>query len=131
MTKTATETAGFDDVRMETIMGWLLQIGVFLASTVVAVGGLLYVVAHAHSRVNYRTFVSYPVQIFHPLALIRSVLTLDPLALIQFGTLLLVGTPIARVIFAVIGFTAERDRLYLAISLFVLAVLAFSLLHGA
>lgn len=131
MTKPGIETSGFDDTKMETIMGWLLQIGVFLASAVVAVGGLLYVVAHHYRHVSYGTFVSKPIELFHPLELIRSAFRLEPVPLIQLGTLLLVGTPIARVIFAVIAFAAERDRLYVAISLFVLAVLAFSLLHGA
>jgi uncharacterized membrane protein len=44
--------------------------------------------------------------------------------------LILIATPIARVIFAVIGFARERDMLYTIISLIVLAVLAFSLVHG-
>jgi uncharacterized membrane protein len=44
--------------------------------------------------------------------------------------LLLIATPIARVIFAAFGFSAEKDWLYLVISLIVLAVLTYSLLDG-
>ncbi len=129
-TKTKT-TAKFDDKRMEAAMGRLLQSGVVLASIVVLAGGLIYVSAHAHSMVNYRTFVSKPLQIQHPLDLMHRVLAGEAAAIIQLGVLLLVATPIARVAFAVIGFAIERDRLYVGISLFVLAVLIFSLLHAA
>ena len=49
---------------------------------------------------------------------------------IQLGLLLLIATPVARVVFAVIGFHLERDRMYTIVSLIVLAVLVFSLLHA-
>ena len=51
-------------------------------------------------------------------------------SIIALGLLLLIATPIARVVFAVIGFARERDALYTVVSLIVLAILAFSLLHG-
>lgn len=53
---------------------------------------------------------------------------LQPLALTQLGLLVLVATPVVRVGFSVIGFALERDRLYVAITLAVLAVLLASLL---
>jgi uncharacterized membrane protein len=46
---------------------------------------------------------------------------------IQVGLLLLIATPIARVVFCVIGFARQRDILYVAISSFVLAILFYSL----
>jgi uncharacterized membrane protein len=46
------------------------------------------------------------------------------------GVILLIATPIARVVFAVVGFALERDRLYVAVSLTVLAVLMASLLYS-
>lgn len=112
-------------------MGRLLQFGVLLASTVVAVGGLLYVRDRAHSVVDYRSFVSRPVDLRHPDQLFHKLTSGDSDMLIMLGVLLLVATPIARVVFAALAFAIERDRLYVAISLFVLAVLMFGLLHGA
>ena len=120
---------GFDDRRMETIMGRLLQAGVLLASTVVAIGGLLYCKKHPHGIVSFRTFVGRPTDLLHPEELLRKVAAGDAAALIQLGVLLLVATPFARVVFAVMGFAMERDRLYVAISLLVLAVLMFGLFH--
>jgi len=57
-------------------------------------------------------------------------MTGDPAALIQLGVLLLVATPVARVVFAVVGFALERDRLYVVVSVAVLAILAASLLYS-
>jgi uncharacterized membrane protein len=121
--------ARFDDRRMETIMGRLLQAGVLLASAVVLVGGSLYLNAHAGTPANYRNFTGEAASLRYPIRLLSSLKTGDPAAIVQLGILLLIATPVARVIFAVIGFAIERDRLYVAISLIVLAVLTFSLFH--
>jgi len=47
--------------------------------------------------------------------------------IIQLGLLLLIATPVARVAFSVVAFAAERDWLYVAITLIVLAILIYSL----
>ena len=52
-------------------------------------------------------------------------------SIIALGLLVLVATPIARVIFAIIGFARERDLLYTIVSLIVLGILAFSVVHGS
>jgi len=46
-------------------------------------------------------------------------------AIIQFGLLLLIATPIARVAFSLVGFALERDRSYVVITSIVLAVLIY------
>ncbi len=124
-------THSFDDRRMETIMGRLLQIGVLLASAVVLVGGFLYVREHIGDVVNYRSFASEPASLRSVRGLFRLLMMGDPAAVIQVGVLLLIATPIARVVFAVVGFALERDRFYVAVSLAVLAVLMASLLSSA
>jgi uncharacterized membrane protein len=121
----------FDDRRMETLMGRLLQAGVLLASAVVLVGGVLYVRGHLGGAVNYRSFVGEPAALRSGRGLLRLVMRGDPAALIQVGVLLLVATPVARVVFAVAGFALERDRLYVAVSVAVLAILAASLIYSA
>lgn len=111
-------------------MGRLLQAGVLLAATVVFAGGVLYLFAHAGERSNYRLFVAHPVGLRHPKALLKGIAAGDASAIIQLGILLLVATPICRVIFAVIAFVREGDRLYVAVSLTVLGVLLFGMFHG-
>ncbi len=119
----------FNDQRMEIIMGRLLQAGVLLASAVVLVGGVLYLTANASHPANFRSFSSEPADLRHPVQMMPLLAHGNPAAIIQFGILLLIATPIARVVFAVLGFALERDRLYVAVSLIVLAILMFSIFH--
>lgn len=121
----------FDDQLMETLMGRLLQVGVLLATAVVLAGGFLYIRAHLGSTANYRTFTGEPAALRSVRGLFRLLMTGDPAAVIQVGVILLIATPIARVVFAVVGFALERDRLYVAVSLTVLAVLMASLIYSA
>ncbi len=111
-------------------MGRLLQVGVLLAASVVLVGGVMYVIAHAGEDSSYRVFLAKPVALRHPVAMLKAIVRGDSSAIIMLGILLLVATPICRVIFAVIAFAIERDRLYVAISLTVLAVLLFGMLRA-
>ena len=55
--------------------------------------------------------------------IIHGTLQLSGRAIIQFGLLLLIATPVARVIFSAVAFAWERDYLYVAFTLAVLAVL--------
>lgn len=121
----------FDDQRMDTIMGRLLQVGVLLASAVVLAGGAFYVHAHLGQTVDYRTFAGEPFGLRTPKGLWHLLMQGDAAAIIQAGIILLIATPVARVVFAVIGFTIERDRLYVAVSLTVLAVLMASILYSS
>jgi uncharacterized membrane protein len=113
----------FDDRRMEIIMGRLLQVGVMLASFVMVAGGLLYLRAHHAEIPEYRVFKSEPQVMRHISGVVSGVSTGDPAAIIQLAVLLLIATPVARVAFALIAFTIERDKLYVAVSALVLAVL--------
>lgn len=122
------EKASFDDVQMETIMGHLLRAGVLLSSFVVLIGGILYLVAQHGKMADYRQFHSEPADLRNLPQLFHLVLTGNPAAIIQCGILLLIATPIARVVFACVAFFLERDRLYLVVSLIVLMVLLTSLI---
>jgi uncharacterized membrane protein len=53
--------------------------------------------------------------------------SLEPLAISQLGLLALLATPVTRVAASVVGFALERDRLYTAITLAVLAILLASI----
>jgi uncharacterized membrane protein len=48
-------------------------------------------------------------------------------SIMQLGLLLLIATPIARVIFSVFAFAIEGDRMYVIFTLIVLTVLLYSL----
>ena len=124
------EHGHFDDRRMEVIMGRLLQVGVLLASFVMVAGGALYIRSHAGETPNYRVFSSEPQRLRHFSGVLEGIETGDPAALIQLAVLLLIATPVCRVIFGVVGFALLRDKLYTVISLIVLGVLVFSFVTG-
>ena len=124
------DSAKFNDARMEVIMGLLLRVGVVFASTVVAAGGVFYLQDHAGKRADYRTFVAHPLSLRRPAELAGGIARGEADAIIELGILLLVATPIARVAFAAVAFAIERDRLYVAIRLLVLAVLLYGMLRS-
>lgn len=62
--------------------------------------------------------------------LLEGVLRLDASSVIWFATLILILTPIARVVTATLLFIVERDRRYFFITLTVLVLLILSFLVG-
>jgi uncharacterized membrane protein len=127
-----------EDQRLEVAIAMLLRIGVIAAAVLVAIGGVL-ALHHPESAVpNYTVFhepadhqgSSATVAIHSISAVFQQLHTGTGASIIALGLLVLIATPIARVVFAVVGFARERDKLYTVISLIVLAILAFSLVHG-
>jgi uncharacterized membrane protein len=119
-----------NDQRLETIIGRLLQTGVLLAAAVVATGGALYLVQDYADHVNYRHFAAGGPAVQTLSGIILSAAHLNSEGLMQIGLVLLILTPVARVVMAVVGFLLEKDRLYTTVSLIVLLILAFSLIHA-
>src|SRR6202044_2470294 len=112
-----------NDRRLETIIGRLLQVGVLAAAATVLAGGIFYLVQSHSARVDYRSFAPGGPDVISLSGIVRSAAHLQSLGLIQFGLLLLIATPVARVALAVVGFALERDRLYTVVSLIVLLIL--------
>ena len=116
-----------NDQRVDRIIAIMLRTGVLTAASVVALAGAWYLSRFGTVRPNYRSFHGEPQDLRSVGGICQGVLALDPRSLIQFGLLLLIATPIARVAFSVVAFAVERDRLYLAITALVLLVLLWSL----
>ena len=51
--------------------------------------------------------------------------------LIQLGLLLLITTPVARVLFSVLAFLYEKDWTYVGVTVIVLGLLSYSLFFGS
>ena len=60
----------------------------------------------------------------------QSLLNLEGVAIIQLGILLLIFTPLVRIIFAMIGYLKEKDYTYVIVSLIVLGIMLVSFLMG-
>jgi uncharacterized membrane protein len=80
-------------VTLEAVLGWVLRVGVGLAALVSAVGLGLFLSGGSG------------------------------LPLMRLGLIILVATPMARVVFSALAFAVGRDHLFLAMTLVVLALL--------
>ena len=116
------------DQKIEILVGNLLRTGVFVSAAVVFTGAVIYLWRHGFSPVEYRSFQGEPSEMRSLPGIAHSAFKLSGRGLIQLGLLLLIATPVARVAIAVVGFAAERDRMYVTFTLIVLAVLLYSLL---
>lgn len=116
-----------DDKRIEIIMGNLLRLGVFLSAAVVCIGAFIYLFQHGSATPHYRTFEGEPKRLTELRSILISALNGGGRSIIQFGLLLLISTPIVRIIFSIIGFIMERDLLYALITLVVLATVMVGL----
>src|ERR1035437_8524317 len=122
------QSQSWDDRRIEVILGNLLRAGVLLSAAVVLSGACVYLSRHGHEPADYRMFHGEPSEFRTIPGVIHSVMNGRGRGLIQLGLLLLIATPIARVAFSVVRFAMERDRMYVAVTLIVLAILLYSLL---
>ncbi len=118
------------DERVEGVIGTLLRDGVILAAGVVLVGGIMYLTGHGLARPNFQFFRGEPSDLHSVFGIVKGMCALHSRSIIQFGLLLLIATPIARVAFSIVAFAFERDRTYVAITSIVLVILMYSLLSG-
>jgi uncharacterized membrane protein len=116
------------DASLERVLATLLRTGVFISAAVVAAGGIWLLASSGRSQPAYRQFRGEPAELRSASGLVGSLAHPRPETVIQFGLLLLVATPVARVIFSLVVFAIGRDGMYVAITLMVLVVLAFSLM---
>jgi uncharacterized membrane protein len=116
-----------DDKSVEIFLGRMLRWGVSLAALVVFGGGVWFLAESRDVAQNYRTFRGEPAELRSVPDIVHQAIELRPLGVIQFGLLLLIATPVARVLFSVLGFGLERDWMYVVITLLVLALLIYTL----
>jgi len=117
----------FADKDIQVILGTLLRVGVIAAMSVVLVGGFIYLFFNHNASVDYSNFDAGKSGLSSIASILHGLKTMDGTAIIQFGTVLLIFTPIARVVFSVFSFLIERDYLYVLIGLFVLCIILYSL----
>ncbi len=116
----------WNDERLERIIGILLRTGVTLAAGMVLLGGICYLARHGNEYPNYHVFRGVPAEYRSVRAVLQAMGPSNCRAVIQFGLLVLIATPIARVAFSLAGFALERDHTYIAITAIVLAILLYS-----
>lgn len=116
------------DREIEEIVGDLLRVGVTISASVVFVGALIYLLRHWHEPADYRVFRGEPSDYRNLSSILHSAFSGHGRGFIQLGLVLLIATPVARVAFAIWGFGAERDRMYVVFTMIVFSILLYSLL---
>jgi uncharacterized membrane protein len=119
------------DQRVEEIIGNLLRTGVMISAAVVLIGASIYLVRHGLASADYHVFQGEPNDLRTVRGIVERSIHFSGRGIIQLGLLLLIATPVARVAFAIYGFAAEGDRLYVGFTIIVLAVLLYSLVGGS
>jgi uncharacterized membrane protein len=115
---------------MDRVISVLLRVGLALSAALVLTGAVIYLVRHGGEVVSYRIFRGEPPPYRYLPGILREALHIHGRGFILAGLIVLVATPVARVVFSVIAFLTERDRIYVAATLIVLVILLLSLLCG-
>ena len=117
---------GERDTRVEMALGRLLTVATGIAGVVLLVG-VVWQVARmpGAARTRYEVFEPAADGRYGLGALVQSVMKLEPHAVMLLGVLLLVLTPMARVVFTLVAFAVRRDWMYVVMTGVVLAVLAY------
>lgn len=111
------------------LVAWVLRIGVALAMLVTLVGLIGYLKAFKGTQTDYSHFQEQGLIDLSDFS--RRLGQGESIALMQLGVLLLISTPILRVMITLIGFRIEKDLRYTLIATAVLFILVISFFLGS
>jgi uncharacterized membrane protein len=106
-------------------MGNLLRYGVLLAALIVVTGAVIYLKQHAYDKSQYTSFAGEPQRLTDYKQIWQTAFQGKGRSIIQLGLLFLIATPIARILFSIVGFLLEKDTLYTVLTLIVLGIVLF------
>lgn len=122
-------TKPFTDVDLNRSVGNLLRLGVIL-SVVTSLVGFVKLFTEGFKMPKYKMLDMGDTSEKVWGSFWNSLCKGEGMAIIQLGILLLILTPLVRIIFALIGYLKEKDYIYVVISLIVLAIMTVSFLTG-
>lgn len=122
------ERSSSDDHTLVTSLGRVLRTGVSLAAGIVVCGGAVYLWNRGALPADYRIFRGEPADLRSIHGILVEAAAGSGRGLIQLGLLVLIATPVARVLCSVVGFARERDWRYVTITFIVLVLLGYSLI---
>ncbi len=121
----------FADQDIEQFIGLQLRYGVVISSLIVLVGGLLYLGQSGQMALPaYHEFIGTKAGYTSFGQIFSGIKQINAKAIIQFGVVVLIATPILRIAFSLVGFIFEKDKLYIIITLIVLSVMMVSIFGG-
>lgn len=106
-------------------IGNILRYGVWTAFFLSLAGLIGIIIQHGNAAFDPLTLPVQPEK-FSVAALWQGILNFNPLHICTLGLLVLLATPLLRVVFALFGYLAERNYLYSFITLIVLLIIGIS-----
>jgi len=115
---------------MEIWISYVLRIGVLTAGAIILVGLAWFLIAGSPSGPKTLNDVigsgGHGI-VVSPRTIVSGIAAANPTAIIQLGVLVLILTPMMRVLMTVFLFFAQRDMIFVAVTVIVFAVLVFGL----
>jgi uncharacterized membrane protein len=105
----------------------ILRTGVLASASLLLIGGILFVDQHPDAVFSFRSFAGEPERLREVSTVFREALQFRSRPVIQLGILILIATPVMRVIFSFIEFLLHRDWIFVPITAIVIATLFYSL----
>ncbi|KRN31766.1 DUF1634 domain-containing protein [Weissella halotolerans] len=106
---------------LEKRIGYYMRFGVALAIVVMVIGLGLALIHPVHESSQFPTELG---------AIYQGLLQGSPLAYMMTGLLILIFTPVLRVVTSIVSFAKMHDQLYTVITLLVLCILIFAMWLG-
>lgn len=124
------ETKRVTDYDMQQLIGQVLRYGVLISGVVAIIGGIWYLFQQGSGLPDYSTFHGEGEGYTSLTGIIKGLGQGSAKEIIQLGVVILIATPIIRIVFSLVAFGMERDKLYVLITLIVLSIILFSTFGG-
>lgn len=111
-----------DTVKIEKRISIAMRIGVSLSAAIMVLGFVLLLIT------NQDNFTGYTNASF--IDILKGLIEFNPYSIMLLGIFFLILTPVFRVLTCIILFAKQKDRLYTAITILVLMILAISFTVG-
>lgn len=105
----------------------ILRVGVLVSAALLLTGGILFMFQHPDAVFSFKSFDGEPERLRVLSSVFREALQFKSRAVIQVGVIILISTPVLRVIFSFIEFLFHRDWTFVLITAIVISTLFYSL----
>ena len=120
-----------ENKKMQQLISSTLRVGVMTACCIAILSGTYYLICHGSEPIpNYYTFHGEPSSLTSLSGIFGGLLHLKAANWIQLGVLVLMLTPITRIILSLFDFAHQRDWLYVTITMIVFLVILSNSLGG-
>ena len=117
--------------KMQQLIGSTLRIGVMTACCIAILSGTYYLIRHGAEPIpDYRTFHAEPTSLTTLSGILTGLLQFQATNWIQLGVLVLMLTPITRILLSLVDFAHQKDWLYVTITAIVFFVILSNSLGG-